>query len=199
MGLKRPTNDNVHKVCQLIVEGCDEKTICKKMNISERSLKNIRSGYSYRKISSQYEGVLYKKSGKRLSTQVVNRAKKLLLKGESVNTITKMLNISVGSVYKIKYELERENEASQINTNNKSEQDNIRTDSNEVNDEVVEVKNSAREDIIKDKKIHVVSRLIQDGYTDKDIEDFTDIDKRIVILIRDIKRISDITSQYNLK
>ena len=103
------TNDEVHKICQMMSDGKSSAQIAQEFNLDftpqvSKNLSDIRNGFSYSSISSQYKN-LHNYNGEnhiRLNTDIVTAICELLVQGKKAPEIAEAVGLSYGDGKKIR-------------------------------------------------------------------------------------------------
>ena len=176
MDSKRLQNETVHEVCKLLEEGYRYKEIAEKFNINYKVVMDIKRGRTYKHISKNYDMTKIKYKTGRISDETVHEVCKLIEIGLTNKEISDKLNISSITVSDIRGGRTYKYIANDYNL----------------------TKLFSRAEKMSDEDAQKVCKLLEEGYSNKEIADKLNINVMIICDIRRNHSYKTISKNYNI-
>ena len=167
------TDEQVHDICKLMEDGVSNKEISKRYNINHSTVSQIHCGKSYKHISENYN-IKSNDSNDPTDIEVVHKICKLLEDGYRNVDISIECDVEQMVVCSIRNGLSHRD----ISKNYK-------------------IQRKFRKRKLGDEVIHEICRLLEEGYSYKDINRLTNVSHSTITLIKNSDRYRDISSQYD--
>ena len=165
----RLTEEQVHEICKLMKEGYTNAELASMYNLSTKAVSNIRCGKTHGDIVKKYE--LENKYAKKLTDEQVHEICKLLEEGKRNDEIAKELNISHAVVSAIR--------CGRSHTN-------------------ISNKYNIKRITLTEHEIHKICKLLEEGYSNKQIAEMFNITRSHVSNIRNGNFHNEITKKYKI-
>ena len=176
MDRKRLQDETVHEICKLIEDGYRYNEIAEKFNINYKVVIDIKRGRTYKHISKNYDmGKIRYRTGK-ISDETVHEVCKLIEIGLTNKEISDKLNISSITVSDIRGGRTYKYIAKDYNI----------------------TKPNSRAEKMSDEDAHKACKLLEEGYSNKEIADKLNIDAMIICDIRRNHSYKSISKNYNI-